>query len=69
MKGRNRYGLDVHYIGKNLKILLRDIDDYKPSEMRRALTRLAGTLNGVELQRAEIDARRKEVTKHKFLTP
>lgn len=38
---KNRYGLDVHYFKNNLKKLLRDIDNYKPDEMARALTRLA----------------------------
>lgn len=39
----NEYGLDVSYVGKNLKILLRDIKQYRPDEMRRALTRIAET--------------------------
>ena len=42
-EGTNRYGLDTAYIGKNLEILLRDIDQYRPSEMNRALNRLADT--------------------------
>lgn len=39
----NEYGLDIDYIGKNLKLLLRDIKNYRPDEMRRALNRLAET--------------------------
>jgi hypothetical protein len=39
----NEYGLDTSYIGKNLKILQRDIKSYKPDEMSRALMRLAET--------------------------
>ena len=39
----NRYGLDSHYISKNLKILLRDVESYPPDEMRRSLMRLAST--------------------------
>ena len=39
----NEYGLDVHYFKKNLERILRDIKQYKPSEMNRALTRLADT--------------------------
>lgn len=37
----NEYGLDVSYFKKNLERITRDIDRYTPSEMRRALTRLA----------------------------
>ena len=39
----NRYGLDTDYISRNLSILQRDMSNYRPDEMRRALTRLAGT--------------------------
>jgi len=67
MSGKNEYGLDVHYIGKNLKILLRDIKSYKPSEMRRALTRLAETLNDIDTSKAEIKARREKVIAHDYL--
>ena len=37
----NKYGLDTAYFRKNLKIILRDVDRYKPDEMQRALKRLA----------------------------
>ena len=37
----NTHGLDSDYIGKNLKILLRDIENYSPHEMGRALSRLS----------------------------
>lgn len=40
-QGTNRYGLDVAYLRKNLKILQRDIDNYTPDEMIRALDRLS----------------------------
>jgi hypothetical protein len=67
MNGKNEYGLDTHYIGKNLKILLRDIKSYKPSEMRRALLRLAETLNKPETHKEEIDARREKVINYDYL--
>ena len=41
----NEYGLDVHYFRKNLERILRDIDRYKPEEMKTALTRLASVCN------------------------
>lgn len=37
----NEFGLDVDYFRKNLKQLERDVDRYTPSEMHRALMRLA----------------------------
>jgi len=39
----NKYDLDTAYIGKNLKILQRDIEQYTPQEMRTALNKLADT--------------------------
>lgn len=44
----NRYGLDTDYIGKNLDILLRDIGNYTPEEMGRALRRIADTASPPE---------------------
>ena len=38
---KNQYGLDADYFKKNLKILLRDVNNYTPGEMRRSLLRLA----------------------------
>jgi hypothetical protein len=38
---KNRHGLDTGYIGKNLDVLHRDIENYTPAEMGRALRRLA----------------------------
>lgn len=38
---KNRYGLDQSYISENLEILLRDIENYRPDEMQRALARLS----------------------------
>ena len=37
----NRYRLDTDYISRNLRVIQRDIGNYKPEEMRRALVRLA----------------------------
>ncbi len=36
----NEHGLDVDYFRKNLEMILRDIDNYTPAEMFRALIRL-----------------------------
>lgn len=64
---KNGYGLDTHYIGKNLAILLRDIERYKPKEMATALNRLAATChtwaqcpvcNGYETHSLKHDASR-----------
>lgn len=38
---KNRFDLDVGYFRKNLNILLRDMDNTTPDEMRSALMRLA----------------------------
>ena len=40
---KNRYGLDTGYIGKNLNLIQRHMENYLPSEMRRVLMRLAST--------------------------
>lgn len=40
----NEYGLDTHYVGKNLNIFCRDINSYSPEQMHRALICLANTL-------------------------
>ena len=53
-RGVNRYFLDAGYLGKNLVILLRDIENYKPEEMGRALRRLADAVDPItEILEAE----------------
>lgn len=42
----NRFGLDTDYFEEKLSITLRDIDNYTPEEMARALTRLGITADG-----------------------
>lgn len=42
--GFNAYGLDVDYMVKNLKILIRDIKNHKPAEIKRALKRLSDAI-------------------------
>jgi len=37
----NRYGLDANYFKKALSIIVRDADNYTPTEMERALKRLS----------------------------
>lgn len=43
-KGKNRYDLDANYFHKNLCILARDIDNYPPEDLRRALLKLADAI-------------------------
>ena len=38
----NRFGVDTHYFTKNFKILIRDVGNYKPEELSRALQILSG---------------------------
>ena len=38
---KNRYGLDKDYAERKLKLILRDIDNYKPDEFARELARLS----------------------------
>lgn len=37
----NEHGLDVRYFKEKLGQLVRDVDNYTPDEMRRALSRLS----------------------------
>jgi len=37
----NQFGLDADYFKKNLEILARDIEHYRPEELYRALNRLS----------------------------
>lgn len=39
----NRYGLDADYFTKKMQLIIRDIDNYKPSEFARELARMAKT--------------------------
>lgn len=39
----NRYGLDVDYFKRKLKIIIRDVDNYTPSELARELARMSRT--------------------------
>lgn len=40
----NEYGLDVNYFKEKLSLILRDIENYKPEEMHRELSRLAAVV-------------------------
>jgi len=44
-KGRNQHGLDARYFHGKLSLILRDIENYKPEEMYRELSRLADVLS------------------------
>ena len=51
----NRYGLDVSYFKEKLKLIVRDIDNYKPSEFFREMERLANAAYpSVETSKKEI---------------
>lgn len=51
--GINRYGLDADYFSKNLEILLRDIQNYRPDEMARTLHRLANVAENQRIPHTE----------------
>lgn len=38
---KNRYGLDVDYAKRKLNLILRDMDNYTPSEFAREVARLS----------------------------
>ena len=37
----NKYGLDSRYFKEQLGLIVRDVDNYTPAEMMRALQRLS----------------------------
>lgn len=37
----NQYGVDMHYVKKNLDRIIRELDCYTPDELQRALHRIA----------------------------
>ena len=39
----NRYDLDSTYFRKKLKMIIRDLSDYKPDELARELLRMSVT--------------------------
>jgi hypothetical protein len=49
----NRYGLDANYFSEKLQLILRDLDNYKPDEMARSLSRLAIVADENVLQEPE----------------
>ena len=51
----NRYGVDTSYFRKNLKLLQRDIDNYRPDELARALARLSITADHNVLKEGEFN--------------
>ena len=44
---KNRYHLDVEYFKAKLKLVLRDINNYRPDELARELLRLSLTSENV----------------------
>ena len=40
----NRYGVDTSYFKEKLNLIVRDIDNYKPTDLHRELDRLAGAV-------------------------
>lgn len=54
----NRYGLDTDYFKQKLLLIVRDIENYKPSELSRELSRLANTAAPGGITAKEIAARK-----------
>ena len=49
----NRYGLDVSYFEKWISRALRDISNYKPSELARELARMSRTADSEVMKEPE----------------
>lgn len=54
-KGTNDFGLDAGYFHGKLRLILRDINSYTPTEMARALGRLAITANSETMREPELN--------------
>lgn len=54
-KGENDFGLDARYFHEKLRLILRDINSYTPTEMARALGRLAVTANPETMREPEFN--------------
>lgn len=42
--GKNRFGVDCHYMRNKMAILMRDMDNYTPKELGTELGRMMGVL-------------------------
>lgn len=51
--GANRYGLDAGYFTRKMMRMVRDIGDFKPSEMARELARMSKTADAAVLAEPE----------------
>ncbi len=54
-KGENDFGLDARYFHEKLRLILRGINSYTPTEMARALGRLAITANPETMREPEFN--------------
>jgi hypothetical protein len=52
--GANPYGLDSEYFRGKLELIMRDMNSFRPEEMRQALTNLAGAARDI---RGSVNAR------------
>lgn len=52
-KGTNRFGVDVRYFEIKLRLLIRDLDNYQPDELRRVFERLADATGAEPERKAE----------------
>jgi len=50
---KNQYGLDVSYFESKLSMILRDLNQYTPSEMAREMARLSVVANPAVLNEPE----------------
>ena len=46
--GKNRHGVDGEYFNKKLRLLIRDMDNYKPTELLREFSRLMDTVRTMD---------------------
>lgn len=54
-KGENDFGLDARYFHEKLRLILRDIGSYTPTEMARALGRMAVTASAETMREPEFN--------------
>lgn len=60
----NRYGVDADYFARKLSLVLRDLADFKPDELARALARLSRTADAAVLAEPEFSRPGKEPARY-----
>lgn len=56
----NRYGLDVDYFTKKIKLIIRDINNYTPDEFARECARMSVTADKTVVREMEFSSDEEE---------